>query len=686
MRTTLSRLVCCVAVLALAIPVHGADEESLPKGAIIQLRPKGLVFRFGGRVTLLPDGKTLLLPDTSNNIRRFDASTGQPLDKRGPANGQTIAQVVVSGDSKRAIVASTGPTIVRDAVTGEQLQELKLSGAFFPFFLSEGPSASFSFDGKVLARSGTTKVGKSEVIVWDVDNNTILFQTEPIQSGPVVPILSPDGKLLAIRAPQLGSFTQPGKPDTSRIVQVWDVGAKKELFQLKPTPSFAPGVAAVVFSPDSTLLAGSCGEGVVDVWDVKTGKPKFTLLGRTKQGMRLAFSPDGKVLAAMGQDGTVQRWSMTDEKPLGTTEGPEILPVGQGQGLVFVNNDRLLAWGMAGPSPVVWEVPSGKLLTPAPAHTASVKSIGFPAGGKELITSCVDGRVIRWDIATGKLLGGIRLRTNRSASLQPGHSLEITPDATWGLTLGVPSTMYDLTTGLEEFSFPVTLGGSGTIHTYLAADQAKAIQVLVPSDAKKPTTCTIWDLTKRQKLGVVEMQRVGHHMPMATLSPDGTRLVAATTKGNLGEAQTLVVTSWNIKTGKKLEEIEDVKASFPSHIVAVSNSTAIVATGSRLRAFDYEFGRGGDIIEPGHARGGGSWFIAMSADRKRLAFGVAGDDPNGFAVRIYDWPSGKALHTFTGLRTHVQAIAFSPDGKMLATSTEDTTVLLWDLTTLPEPK
>lgn len=684
MRTTLSRLLGCVAILVLAIPVRGAEKESLPEGAIIQLRPKGLVFRFGGRVTLLPDGKTLLLPDPSNTIRRFDVRTGQPLDKHGPANGQALATVVVSGDGKRAMVASGN--IVRDAVTGEELQDLKPPAPFHPTLISEGPTASFSFDGKILARNGTTNTGKNQVIVWDVDNHDILLRTEPTQTGPVVPMLSPDGKLLAIRAPQLGLFTQPGKQDTSRIVQVWDVAAKKELFQFKPTPAFTSGVAAVVFSPDGTLLAGSCGEGVVDVWDAKTGKPKFTLLGRAKQGTRLAFSPDGKVLAAMAQDGTVQRWSMTDEKPLGTTEAPEILPVGQGQGLVFVNNDRLLAWGMAGPSPVIWEVPSGKLLTPAPAHTASVKSIGFPAGGKELLTSCVDGRVVRWDIATGKLLGEIRLRPSRSVNLQPRHSLEITPDATWGLSLGFPSTMYDLTTGMEEFSFPLTQGSSGTIHTYLAADQAKAIQVLVPSDAKKPTTCTIWDLTKRQKVGVVEMQRVGHHMPMAALSPDGTRLVTATTKGNLGEAQTLIVTSWDIKTGKKLEEIEDVKASFPTHIVAVSNSTAIVATGSRLRAFDYAFGRGGDIIEPGHSRGGGSWSIAMSADRKRLAFGVAGDDPNGFAVRIYDWPSGKALHTFTGLRTQVQAIAFSPDGKMLATSTEDTTVLLWDLTAIPAEK
>src|SRR5262249_16512015 len=155
-----------------------------------------------------------------------------------------------------------------------------------------------------------------------------------------------------------------------------------------------PGIPAVVFSPDGSLLAGSYGDGIIDVWDVKTGKEKFTLLGRTRQGAKLAFSPDGKVLAAMAQDGAVQRWSMVDEKPLGTHDAPAIVPVSSVQGLMFVTEERLLAWGMAGPCPIVWEVLSGKVLSRVPEHTDVIRSIGFPAGGKEIVTTGVDGRVL----------------------------------------------------------------------------------------------------------------------------------------------------------------------------------------------------------------------------------------------------------------------------------------------------
>src|SRR4029077_11555086 len=138
-------------------------------------------------------------------------------------------------------------------------------------------------------------------------------------------------------------------------------------------------------------LATSCGDGPIDLWEVKTGKLKATLLGRTRQGLRVAFSPDGKTLAAVSIDGTIQRWSVADGKMIGTTEGPAVLPLSVAQGLDFADNDRVVAWGVLGLVPVVGEAPSGKILTPLPEHSMAIKSIGFGAGGKEVVTAGLDG-------------------------------------------------------------------------------------------------------------------------------------------------------------------------------------------------------------------------------------------------------------------------------------------------------
>ena len=239
MRTDSCRPLIFSAAVLLASHARGADEGPLPKGAIARFAPEGLVFRSGGRVTLLPDGKTLLLPDSTNGIRRFDAITGQPFDQRGPADGPAVVHVVTSGDGKRALVASSGSATVRDALTGKPVQELKPPPKFFPTSASDAPTASLSFDGEVLAQGvqgAFDKGGKYEVIVWDVEKNAIVFRTDLLQPGPPVPVLSPDGKLLAARSALTG-FVRPGEADPGRVVQVWDIASQKELFRAQLTPA-----------------------------------------------------------------------------------------------------------------------------------------------------------------------------------------------------------------------------------------------------------------------------------------------------------------------------------------------------------------------------------------------------------------------------------------------------------------
>src|SRR5438132_1344966 len=81
----------------------------------------------------------------------------------------------------------------------------------------------------------------------------------------------------------------------TRAIRVWDVAADKELFAIKMVPG-GNQITAAAFSPDSSLFAFSFGEGPIELWDVKAGKSKQTLLGRTGMGVRVAFSPDGKTL------------------------------------------------------------------------------------------------------------------------------------------------------------------------------------------------------------------------------------------------------------------------------------------------------------------------------------------------------------------------------------------------------
>jgi WD40 repeat protein len=108
-----------------------------------------------------------------------------------------------------------------------------------------------------------------------------------------------------------------------------------------PAGERALSVAAVAFSPDDSILAAGCSDGVIRLWDIASGELRQSFSGHTSAISRLAFAPDGRTLASLGADNVVNLWHLVTGQRFFSldTQKQEL------SGLAFSRDGRLLVAG-----------------------------------------------------------------------------------------------------------------------------------------------------------------------------------------------------------------------------------------------------------------------------------------------------------------------------------------------------
>jgi WD40 repeat protein len=677
-------------VLLLAAPWTSAQEKTrcdqlgdpLPAHAVARLGT--LRLRHQGWLVaqvLSADGKRLAAADINGDLWIWDASTGKKITR---LKVDVVARVLAFSPTATTFAAGT----VNPAGNNLYLWQTHTGKLLHQLAGHKGKVVAVQFldGGKTLASAGADGF----VRWWDtatgkLDREMDILAAERKHSNkdksPALysAAFNTDVSLLVGPLAEMedkGFFiiTRP------RTLKAWELRKGKSLWELSDKEVHT---ASYGLSADGKVLAILAGEAEVSVRDGWTGKEKLRVRERHEPGelpdnypSSVVVSPDGKVLAVMGQGPAgIQLWETFTGKPrhqLGrwiihgvSSDPPQACFSADGKTLAF-------PWANTF---VLWEAATGKELLRPPGHRESVHHLHFSPDGNRLVSGNKGNwppwrgpkEAITWDTGSWKELaraenlngyhfegtiytsidqrlsfvhngkGGLFIRERRSGNML--CKLEVESKDGFS-TSGFFSASGKLVCHPVGSKLYVMDTQSGKELASLPRDVMEYWFAIAPNDKR---------LAWYDETGRVHVNEVNGGKALWTLGEASKGWDGRNPRPTLAfSPDARYLASW--RGDHNVILVYDLK------------------TGAEFRRFP---GRNNLLLDASR------WIcMTYSPDGRTLAVGGFHGEND---VLLFNLDKGTLERCLPGHLGRVRSLAFSPDGRLLASGSSDTTVLIWEV-------
>lgn len=471
------------------------------------------------------------------------------------------------------------------------------------------------------------------------------------------------------------SFTADGRfilsASADDTIRLWDARTGKEVRALPIRSSF-------LLTPDGKSVASVDADRTIRIWDLETGADVRVLQKHHTQLSLISFSPDGtRILVKSGEflssggfdikllDAATGAEIRTFRGHEGRIEAVALSP--DGKRIVSAGWDRAIK---------LWDAETGAEIRTLPGHPDWANAVAFSPDGKLIVSGSGD-RITRysngkfeylgsspdnvlkiWDAATG---AEVRTLKGHTGSV---HAVSFSPDGRLLLTGSSDDTLklWNPETGAEIR----TLKG----HTSLVGEAAFSPDGKLIVSGSLDRTIRIWDVQTGAQVN--SPQGRSSLVVLVRFSPDGRQIVSGTwDQGYGGTGNTVRV--WSAGEEAKVRTLT-------GHTNAVS-SLAYSPDGKILLSASENITKLWDAQTGAEIRTLGASVADFSPDGKLIAGGMSDG-----TVKLWDAQTGTEIRAMKAHSTFVSAVAFSPDGKRvaskgMASQGEKEPIKLWNVET-----